>query len=101
MLRVGATLPHACLTADRRRNGRSETSRHKAAGHTKRGPSEREKKADFHRLFSNSLNGRSRRYRYDIVDNQLRLSQEMRIPTADIKKIFFENMVGQVDGTVN
>jgi hypothetical protein len=32
-----------------------------------------------------------RGYRYDIVDNQLKLLQEMRIPVPDIKKIFYEN----------
>jgi predicted TIM-barrel fold metal-dependent hydrolase len=40
-----------------------------------------------------------RGYRYDIVDNQLKLVQEMRVPIADIKKIFYENMAGLVDNT--
>ena len=38
-----------------------------------------------------------RGYRYDIVDNQLKLIQEMRVPMADIKKIFYENAAGLVD----
>lgn len=48
-------------------------------------------------LFGSDSGMFPRGYRYDIVDNQLKLSQEMRIPTADIKKMFFENMAGLVD----
>jgi predicted TIM-barrel fold metal-dependent hydrolase len=50
-------------------------------------------------LFGSDSGMFPRGYRYDIVDNQLKLAQEMRIPTADIKKIFFENMAGLVDST--
>jgi uncharacterized protein len=32
-----------------------------------------------------------RGYRYDIVDNQTKLIQEMRVPLGDAKKIFYEN----------
>lgn len=39
-----------------------------------------------------------RGYRYDIVDNQLKLVQEMRLPTSDIKKIFYENLAQLIDG---
>jgi predicted TIM-barrel fold metal-dependent hydrolase len=38
-----------------------------------------------------------RGYRYDIIDNQLKLTQEMRIPIADLKKIFYENFATLVD----
>jgi hypothetical protein len=38
-----------------------------------------------------------RGYRYDIVDNQLKLVQEMRVPISDIKKIFYENMAELID----
>ncbi len=48
-------------------------------------------------LFGSDSGMFPRGYRYDIVDNQLKLSQEMRIPTTDIKKIFYENMAGLVD----
>jgi predicted TIM-barrel fold metal-dependent hydrolase len=48
-------------------------------------------------LFGSDSGMFPRGYRYDIVDNQLKLSQEMRIPTSDIKKIFFENMASLVD----
>jgi hypothetical protein len=51
-------------------------------------------------LFGSDSGMFPRGYRYDIVDNQLKLAQEMRIPTADIKKIFFENMAGLVDSQV-
>jgi predicted TIM-barrel fold metal-dependent hydrolase len=50
-------------------------------------------------LFGSDSGMLPRGYRYDIVDNQLKLSQEMRIPTADIKKIFYENMAGLVDSS--
>jgi predicted TIM-barrel fold metal-dependent hydrolase len=49
-------------------------------------------------LFGSDSGMLPRGYRYDIVDNQLKLSQEMRIPTGDIKKIFFENMAALADG---
>ena len=51
-------------------------------------------------LFGSDSGMFPRGYRYDIVDNQLKLSQEMRIPTADIKKIFYENMALLIDGSV-
>ncbi len=35
-----------------------------------------------------------RGYRYDILDNQMKLLQEMRIPIPDMKKIFFDNLNG-------
>jgi predicted TIM-barrel fold metal-dependent hydrolase len=49
-------------------------------------------------LFGSDSGMLPRGYRYDIIDNQLKLTQEMRIPIPDIKKIFFENMAGLVDG---
>ena len=48
-------------------------------------------------LFGSDSGMLPRGYRYDIVDHQLKLVQEMRLPMADIKKIFFENMEGLVD----
>jgi predicted TIM-barrel fold metal-dependent hydrolase len=48
-------------------------------------------------LFGSDSGMLPRGYRYDIVDNQLKLLQEMRLPMADIKKIFYENMAGLVD----
>jgi uncharacterized protein len=48
-------------------------------------------------LFGSDSGMLPRGYRYDIVDNQLKLVQEMRVPMADIKKIFYENMAGLVD----
>jgi predicted TIM-barrel fold metal-dependent hydrolase len=48
-------------------------------------------------LFGSDSGLLPRGYRYDIVDNQLKLLQEMRIPMADIKKIFYENMADLVD----
>jgi predicted TIM-barrel fold metal-dependent hydrolase len=48
-------------------------------------------------LFGSDSGMLPRGYRYDIVDNQLKLVQEMRVPIADIKKIFYENMAGLVD----
>jgi len=45
-------------------------------------------------LFGSDSGLLPRGYRYDIVDNQLKLAQEMRIPMQDIKKIFYENMAG-------
>ncbi len=50
-------------------------------------------------LFGSDSGMLPRGYRYDIVDNQLKLVQEMRVPMADIKKIFYENMAGLVDNT--
>jgi uncharacterized protein len=49
-------------------------------------------------LFGSDSGMLPRGYRYDIVDNQLKLVQEMRVQITDIKKIFFENMAGLVDG---
>jgi hypothetical protein len=48
-------------------------------------------------LFGSDSGLLPRGYRYDIIDNQLKLVQEMRLPIADIKKIFYENMAGLVD----
>jgi uncharacterized protein len=48
-------------------------------------------------LFGSASGLLPRGYRYDIVDNQLKLVQEMRVPIADIKKIFYENMAGLID----
>ncbi len=48
-------------------------------------------------LFGSDSGMLPRGYRYDIVDNQLKLVQEMRIPISDIKKIFYENLAGLVD----
>jgi hypothetical protein len=48
-------------------------------------------------LFGSDSGLLPRGYRYDIVDNQMKLVQEMRVPMADIKKIFYENMAGLVD----
>jgi predicted TIM-barrel fold metal-dependent hydrolase len=42
-------------------------------------------------LFGSGSGVLPRGYRYDIVDNQLKLVQEMRIPIPDVKKIFYEN----------
>ena len=42
-------------------------------------------------LFGSDSGMLPRGYRYDIVDNQLKLVQEMRLPIPDIKKIFYEN----------
>jgi hypothetical protein len=38
-----------------------------------------------------------RGYRYDIVDNQTKLIQEMRVPLGDAKKIFYENAAALYD----
>lgn len=48
-------------------------------------------------LFGSDSGLLPRGYRYDIVDNQLKLAQEMRIPMNDIKKIFYENLAGLID----
>ncbi len=45
-------------------------------------------------LFGSDSGFLPRGYRYDIVDNQMKLLQEMRVPMGDIKKIFYENMAG-------
>lgn len=50
-------------------------------------------------LFGSASGLLPRGYRYDIVDNQLKLVQEMRIPITDIKKIFYENMAGLIDNS--
>jgi uncharacterized protein len=47
-------------------------------------------------LFGSDSGLLPRGYRYDIVDNQLKLVQEMRIPMQDIKKIFYENLMGML-----
>lgn len=43
-------------------------------------------------LFGSDSGLLPRGYRYDILDNQIKLLQEMRVPVPDIKKIFFENL---------
>jgi uncharacterized protein len=48
-------------------------------------------------LFGSDSGLLPRGYRYDIVDNQLKLVQEMRVPMVDIKNIFYENMAGLID----
>jgi uncharacterized protein len=48
-------------------------------------------------LFGSDSGLLPRGYRYDIIDNQLKLVQEMRLPMPDIKKIFFENMAGLIE----
>lgn len=48
-------------------------------------------------LFGSDSGMFPRGYRYDIVDNQLKLVQEMRLPIPDIKKIFYENLAQLVD----
>ncbi len=52
-------------------------------------------------LFGSDSGMFPRGYRYDIVDNQTKLVQEMRIPIADGKKIFYENAAALVDGTAS
>lgn len=37
-----------------------------------------------------------RGYRYDILDNQIKTLQEMRIQTGDMKKIFYDNLEGLI-----
>jgi hypothetical protein len=49
-------------------------------------------------LFGSDSGMFPRGYRYDIVDNQTKLVQEMRLPIGDGKKIFYENMASLVDG---
>ena len=48
-------------------------------------------------LFGSDSGMLPRGYRYDIVDNQLKLVQEMRVPIPDIKKIFYDNLAGLLD----
>jgi hypothetical protein len=48
-------------------------------------------------LFGSDSGMFPRGYRYDIVDNQTKLAQEMRLPPADGKKIFYDNMASLVD----
>ena len=48
-------------------------------------------------LFGSASGMLPRGYRYDIVDNQLKLVQEMRVPITDIKKIFYDNLAGLLD----
>lgn len=49
-------------------------------------------------LFGSDSGTFPRGYRYDIVDNQTKLAQEMRLPLADSKKIFYENIAELIDG---
>lgn len=49
-------------------------------------------------LFGSDSGMLPRGYRYDILDNQMKLLQEMRVSTSEIKKIFYENMVGLIGG---
>ncbi|TSA20829.1 hypothetical protein D4R75_07055 [bacterium] len=48
-------------------------------------------------LFGSASGMFPRGYRYDIVDNQTKLVQEMRIPLGEAKKIFYENAAALVD----
>jgi hypothetical protein len=48
-------------------------------------------------LFGSDSGMLPRGYRWDILDNQLKLTQEMRISVPDLKKLFYENMAGLVD----
>ena len=48
-------------------------------------------------LFGSDSGMFPRGYRYDIVDNQTKLIQEMRVPLADANKIFYENAASLVD----
>jgi predicted TIM-barrel fold metal-dependent hydrolase len=48
-------------------------------------------------LFGSDSGMLPRGYRYDIVDNQLKLVQEMRVPISDIKRMFYENMAELID----
>ncbi|MBM4168325.1 MAG: hypothetical protein FJ215_04120 [Ignavibacteria bacterium] len=43
-------------------------------------------------LFGSDSGMLPRGYRYDILDNQMKLLQEMRVPVSDMKKIFYENL---------
>ncbi|MBI4428966.1 MAG: amidohydrolase family protein [Ignavibacteriales bacterium] len=48
-------------------------------------------------LFGSDSGMFPRGYRWDILDNQLKLVQEMRIPVPDIKKMFYENLAALID----
>jgi len=48
-------------------------------------------------LFGSASGMFPRGYRFDIVDNQTKLAQEMRIPLGEAKKIFYENAAALVD----
>jgi predicted TIM-barrel fold metal-dependent hydrolase len=48
-------------------------------------------------LFGSDSGMFPRGYRYDIVDNQTKLIQEMRVPLGDAKKIFYENAAALYD----
>ncbi|HLA68604.1 MAG TPA: amidohydrolase family protein [Bacteroidota bacterium] len=48
-------------------------------------------------LFGSDSGMMPRGYRYDILDNQIKLVQEMRVPTPDAKKIFYENLAALID----
>lgn len=48
-------------------------------------------------LFGSASGMFPRGYRYDIVDNQTKLVQEMRIPLGETKKIFYENAAALVE----
>jgi predicted TIM-barrel fold metal-dependent hydrolase len=50
-------------------------------------------------LFGSDSGLLPRGYRYDIVDNQLKLVQEMRVPMQDVKKIFYDNLAGILETT--
>lgn len=49
-------------------------------------------------LFGSDSGMMPRGYRYDILDNQLKLVQEMRVATPEAKKIFYDNLAGLIDG---
>jgi len=48
-------------------------------------------------LFGSDSGMMPRGYRYDILDNQIKLVQEMRVPTPDAKKIFYENLAALIE----
>jgi hypothetical protein len=48
-------------------------------------------------LFGSDSGMMPRGYRYDILDNQIKLVQEMRVPTSDAKKIFYENLAALIE----
>jgi len=48
-------------------------------------------------LFGSDSGMMPRGYRYDILDNQIKLVQEMRVPTPDAKKMFYENLATLID----
>jgi predicted TIM-barrel fold metal-dependent hydrolase len=49
-------------------------------------------------LFGSDSGLMPRGYRYDILDNQLKLVQDMRVPITHIKKMFYENLATLVGG---